>query len=570
MIRRISLWYANLKLKNKISLLASAVLLAISITMYLFASIFFLSLFKHENQQISQNWIESKTNYFDEMWEDIYYVITDSIVKPDFVSAMYNSLYNDDDSIFTQVQVHPYVEDIGKANAIISSAYILNKNGSCFKKYDDIPYSSEEYLLKYDNLKHIRSISLLPEMKSPFSRMEMVVPVAVPFSFINDMPYLGIEYNEEPDIIIVLLFSRDRLLSFLNRANSQYFDLEVNLAVDGKLVTPMQNSWNNRLTMTNQTTLEGVDLVMDIDESHYMLLKSAIMGVTFLITLTFLSIGLLCIRRIARKLTKPFDQMTGMIDQISKGTYDLSCSACYKDETGTLITGINNMYLTLIGQMNKIKEEEKQKYLLQSQMLTEQINPHFIYNTLELINMEITMDNKDSASLMIQDFASFLRHGLNKGELITTLENEIEHVKAYSNIMNCRLNMNIDFSFNCEDDLLDTRIPKIIFQPLVENSIKYGFSNGQENTDIYLPAISIDISRTDDGHIAISVTDNGTGFDTEEMYRKLKDAGGKNGIGLANIRKRLCLYFSFVEFQFESIPYYQNKVSILLDDSLVS
>ena len=152
------------------------------------------------------------------------------------------------------------------------------------------------------------------------------------------------------------------------------------------------------------------------------------------------------------------------------------------------------MYRTLLLQMEQIKREEEEKYRYHSQMLTEQINPHFIYNTLEIINMEVHKEQYERASNMIQAFAAFLRYSLNQGEDTTTLDREVDHIRKYLMIMNTRLDARIILTCDYPPSLGEYRIPKSILLPLVENSIRHGFSPNTGDVEL-LPVITIRARR---------------------------------------------------------------------------
>jgi two-component system sensor histidine kinase YesM len=221
------------------------------------------------------------------------------------------------------------------------------------------------------------------------------------------------------------------------------------------------------------------------------------------------------------------------------------------------------MYSTIQSQISQIKEDEHEKYQLEIQLLAEQINPHLLYNTLEGINLEVLNNHTLVASSMINNLGTFMRIGLNYGDELIMIKNEIAHVEAYINIMNHRTNQSISFQSYAEAGLGEYRILKLILQPLVENSIKHGFKEEKWGEAVCIPLIEVKISRCE-GFIRIKVTDNGCGIDIDRAREAVYSGELVNGqhIGLHNVYTRLKIYYGEADMDFETIPYYRNSVII--------
>ena len=131
---------------------------------------------------------------------------------------------------------------------------------------------------------------------------------------------------------------------------------------------------------------------------------------------------------------------------MENNTYETPYQTKYQDEIGQLNTAINSMYTTIQKQIQQIRENERDKYRAEIQLLSAQINPHFLYNTLECINMEILNNHKQTASSMLTNLSDFMRIGLNYGDELILLSNELLHAKSYINIMNFRFSQKLPSS----------------------------------------------------------------------------------------------------------------------------
>lgn len=224
------------------------------------------------------------------------------------------------------------------------------------------------------------------------------------------------------------------------------------------------------------------------------------------------------------------------------------------------------MYDTIELQIELIKQEEQDKAKSEIKILAEQINPHFIYNTLECIHLEILSKNTEASASMIESLGNFLRVALNYGNAIISIEQELKHTTEYINIMNHRSNQRISFRYTIDEHLKDYEIVKLILQPLVENCIKHGFANDIKNGIILSPYIEINISLQQSNRISIEVLDNGRGIDIDkanDSLYQLSTEEKKYHVGLNNIYNRLRLYYgNSTSITFCTTPYYKNSVII--------
>ncbi|MFT4008174.1 MAG: histidine kinase, partial [Lacrimispora sp.] len=281
----------------------------------------------------------------------------------------------------------------------------------------------------------------------------------------------------------------------------------------------------------------------------------------------FFAAGLLSLA-LSHLLTRNLKVLGRIIGRINDRTYEEKVSFRYSDEISLLGVQLNQMYDTIQLQLIQIKEEERKKAKAEIQMMSEQINPHFLYNTLECIHFQVLNGNGDTAGGMLESLGRYLRTTLSVGKTFISVEKEVEHVTSYMEIMNRHSSGGIHFSSYIEPGLKERQIMKVLLQPLAENSIKHGFGGAVNGLGPVPPQITVNIS-SENGRIRIEVSDNGKGIDIEKASACLEaeTPESKKHFGLHNIYKRLnACYENNAEISFVSIPYLKNSVIIEIPD----
>lgn len=218
----------------------------------------------------------------------------------------------------------------------------------------------------------------------------------------------------------------------------------------------------------------------------------------------------------------------------------------YQDEIGQLITHYNDM-------VDKLQELMQEQYTLgqekigaELKALQSQINPHFLYNTLDMINWMAQKNETDNICSVVQAMSRFYRLTLSKGDDIVTISDEIKMCDAYMEIQRRRYKGRILYRVELEEDVMDCLIPKITLQPFLENAIIHGINEKEDARGV----VMLD-GWMEDERITLSVTDDGVGI--REESRKQSPAGSH--YGMENIADRLRLFFGEeIPIQVESSP----------------
>lgn len=267
------------------------------------------------------------------------------------------------------------------------------------------------------------------------------------------------------------------------------------------------------------------------------------LGIFFLFVIIFFSLS------ITKSISRPINEISKSIEVFEKGEWPKEINIDTEEEFKYLIYDFNRLFINVKKLIHKIKKDERfqkemeVKYLQsQLQLLQSQINPHFIHNTLNTVTYLSIKHQADDIRNLIQSFNKLLRMSISNDKVFITLKEELDIVLNYINIQHYRYDSKINFSYNLPEELFDYKIPKLILQPLVENSIYHGILPKQSDGRIH---INFEPKAEE---IIISVIDDGVGLVKEnnhllEEMMEVSTKTGFNSIGLKNINERLYLYF---------------------------
>lgn len=284
---------------------------------------------------------------------------------------------------------------------------------------------------------------------------------------------------------------------------------------------------------------------------NYMLILMLIVGVIAYGVAYFISAS--TVRRITLLMRK--------MKNVQAGILDVEIESFSKDEVGQLTDNFNYMVKQISLLMEKQYETGKEIKNLELKALQAQINPHFLYNTLEMINWKAIDHGIPEIAVIAQSLAKFYKLSLNAGRDIVSLSDEINHIKTYVQIQNLRFDNRIILEIHLDENLYQYQILKLILQPIVENSIIHGTL---ENRKKRKGKIVIE-GRLEKEDLLLTVQDDGKGMTIEKAESILLDSGTQesHGYGIRNInhRIRLC-YGSQYGLAYESSPGQGTRVEI--------
>ena len=254
--------------------------------------------------------------------------------------------------------------------------------------------------------------------------------------------------------------------------------------------------------------------------------------------LIFGIIILVNVKKTYKKQGVPINEITMCMKEASEGNLKSRTTYNKNDEIGYLSVEFNKMMDKLDEQINKIMEMEIQLKKSQLKAYESQINPHFLYNTLDLIRMMSMTEEGDKVEEIIVALASMLRYNLSS-ETEVRICDEIKSIEDYFKILSMRFGDKFDYNIDVDDRIAKCKILKFIIQPLVENSVRHGIGKTEK------PGLIEVACKLIGNEIAIIVSDNGVGM-SEEKIDKIKNSfnlPAEEHIGINNIYKRLTLFY---------------------------
>lgn len=238
---------------------------------------------------------------------------------------------------------------------------------------------------------------------------------------------------------------------------------------------------------------------------------------------------------LSRRLTKPLRRLEQKLHELGNGKLDAFLNSHPADELWELEQGYNDMVLRINGLLERNRLEQEKKQELEFVALQAQINPHFLYNTLDSIGWIARLKEQKEIEQMVMELASFFRLSLHRGDKRITLEDEIEIASNYINIEQMRNPGKFQVHYDIQPELLQTQVPKLILQPVVENAIKHGVYQTHHFGQIVIK------SYLDNEDLYLEVSDNGAGFTVTKGVLPPSSRGG--GYGLRNVKERLQLEY---------------------------
>lgn len=245
---------------------------------------------------------------------------------------------------------------------------------------------------------------------------------------------------------------------------------------------------------------------------------------------------------ISFRVTNPIRELEKSVKELEEGNLDADIYMGGSYEVQHLGKSVQDMKFRIKGLMQDIVNEHEEKRKSEFDSLQAQINPHFLYNTLDIIVWQIENEKQSEAVHTVTALARFFRLSLGKGKNIVTVKDEIDHVKNYLMIQHMRFKNKFDYEFDIAEDVLELPSLKLMLQPLVENAIYHGmeFMDGDG-------MIMVKAWREED-ELYLSVADNGLGMTEDKVETILtgKSASGNgrgSGIGVKNVNERIKLYF---------------------------
>lgn len=275
-----------------------------------------------------------------------------------------------------------------------------------------------------------------------------------------------------------------------------------------------------------------------------------VMGNTLFLLLSFFILFLFILVLLVSLLTKPLKILNRVIKEVNRGNLNVRSGITGNGDIEQLGRSLDTMMDTIEQMIEQIRTVEKSKHKAELEMLQAQINPHFLFNTLNSLRLKILLNGDLESSKLIQSLAQLLRMTINRNCEFVSLEKEIEIIEHYLKLMNFKGNSQVELETNLNEETLEFEVPCFFLQPFIENSIIHGLEQKSGKITI--------LSRMEERGIRIVIVDNGKGIaeeDLEQIHAELQatpstDVKKNNnssftGIGIRNVYQRMRLIYGY-------------------------
>lgn len=260
-----------------------------------------------------------------------------------------------------------------------------------------------------------------------------------------------------------------------------------------------------------------------------------------LVALGLIAVALVISSEIARNITFPIQKLRDSMKRVQKGDFSAAEIEVYSDnEIGSLTRSFNVMTHKIQDLMAQNIQEQEQKRKIELKALQSQINPHFLYNTLDSIIWMAEGKKNEEVVLMTASLARLLRQSISIENELVTIGQEVEYVRSYLTIQKMRYKDKLEFEINVDPRITHAQIIRLVLQPIVENAIYHGLKYKESKGMLKVHGYELG------ERIIIDITDDGVGMDEETLkhiYDKHKVNYHSNGVGVYNVQQRLVLYY---------------------------
>lgn len=292
--------------------------------------------------------------------------------------------------------------------------------------------------------------------------------------------------------------------------------------------------------------------------------RAIIIAIFIILIIVFSIMAVIASLALSKNISKPINQLSNMMKKVEEGERNINFPIIGNDEIAQLGKSFNDM----IREINRLIEEVyiKQFLLQQAEFtaLKAQVNPHFLYNTLQSINWMAKLSDFDGVSTMVTALGKFLRYSINSHEDLVTIGQEIEQIQNYLIIQKIRYGDKFEVSIDVEENIKDYKVLKLMLQPIVENSIIHGIEQkvgkGEIKINVYARDRELYFDILDNGIGFGNSTAKGEGIGINNVGRRVKIQYGDNfGVSIAKKEEYTCVS---IKIPYDNSVYYEKKGDI--------
>ena len=285
----------------------------------------------------------------------------------------------------------------------------------------------------------------------------------------------------------------------------------------------------------------GWHMMLAIPRDYYLRDVKKLKNIVILVTIITACMAALISALVSRNMTKPLRELTRAMENFGQGDFNINCEVNSEDEFGRLSHTFNQMVNDMNSLVSTVYEQKVMKQEAQMKSLQMQINPHFLYNTLDTINWMARIRHADDIGDMVAALGNMMRYSLEKKSFVRIRE-EVKNLEDYLAIQNYRYQDKMEAAIKIDESLMDLYIPRLLIQPILENAIVHGIEEKLDKGHIVIAA------WLEGDDLYIQVEDDGVGM-TEEVISQILSEDysmkkrGHTSIGVVNVNRRIQMIY---------------------------
>ena len=412
---------------------------------------------------------------------------------------------------------------------IVSNMTVANNYNLNFKEeMDESLYKLVVGYVTLDTIETDKSLknpyTLIDELRSEFTRLTAITPESESKLWLESLLRNIDTLEKRVDDIVDSISAGGRYNENIEKLDNNIYILTELIQDDIQYYIYYQTRYMDKVTDTLQDQIR-----------RFMVVCSVLIGVLIIVVAVSAVM-------IVSGIIQPISQLNQATEKIAQGDFNARAQADSEDEVAELAVSFNKMAGSMQSLIDKVKEDERKMRKADLRLLQEQIQPHFLYNTLDTIVWLIESNEPDEAVTMVVTLSDFFREILSKGKEFISIKEEEKHISSYLQIQEMRYRDILEYDIQLDQVIYKYQILKLTLQPVVENALYHGIKYKRAKGCIHIHG------EKEGDIIRLTVRDDGVGMDEEELEQLRQQIEKpcqetEKGFGLANVNERIHMYF---------------------------
>ena len=412
---------------------------------------------------------------------------------------------------------------------IVSNMTVANNYNLNFKEeMDESLYKLVVGYVTLDTIETDKSLknpyTLIDELRSEFTRLTAITTESESKLWLESLLRNIDTLEKRVDDIVDSISAGGRYNENIEKLDNNIYILTELIQDDIQYYIYYQTRYMDKVTDTLQDQIR-----------RFMVVCSVLIGVLIIVVAVSAVM-------IVSGIIQPISQLNQATEKIAQGDFNARAQADSEDEVAELAVSFNKMAGSMQSLIDKVKEDERKMRKADLRLLQEQIQPHFLYNTLDTIVWLIESNEPDEAVTMVVTLSDFFREILSKGKEFISIKEEEKHISSYLQIQEMRYRDILEYDIQLDQVIYKYQILKLTLQPVVENALYHGIKYKRAKGCIHIHG------EKEGDIIRLTVRDDGVGLDEEELEQLRQQIEKpcqetEKGFGLANVNERIHMYF---------------------------